>query len=105
MRQYFEAFLSHQNGGIFAFLLAILTTYADRRIILQVRDEVLKLVMQCLLQSDNVRIILPDQGEYLLLAVVPGVRSVTRIVVPDVEGHDFDRLGHGCGGDQKENNS
>ena len=82
----FETVLLVENGGRLTGTVAIVAADPDEAVFGQAFLEVGKLVVKHLLTAHDVEVMMLDEGCHRILAVLPVVQTVLRIVVTDVEG-------------------
>ncbi|MBK9491669.1 MAG: hypothetical protein IPO07_24855 [Haliscomenobacter sp.] len=81
-----------QNGGKFAFFLAIVATNTKVGILGLSTDHILDLADQCLLHATNVYAVKRQHTGQIFLAFLPLVFTVLRSVVTDIESHYIEGL-------------
>ena len=82
----FEAVFPIEYRGRFTGTVAIVAANADVSVIGKAFLQVGELVIEHFLATHHVEVVVPDEGCHGVLAVLPVVQTVLRIVVTDVEG-------------------
>ena len=76
-----------KNAAVFTRLLSIVAAHAGKAITGQRLPQVLHLAMQGFLHTHNIRFMEKDLRSHFLLACLPVVGTVARIIVTDIEAH------------------